>query len=262
MRYTVNCSILFPDIPLLDRAARAAAAGFGGVEFWWPFDSAVPSDAEVDAFVASIENAGVRLTGLNFAGGDLANGERGLLSIPARSQEFRDNIDVAIGIGERLGTRMFNALYGNRVDDVLPGDQDALASDNLDLAAQAAQKIGATVLVEPLSGAPDYPIKTLDDAALIAKFAGPGVAALADLYHLETNGVDVPKTIKRNFRQIHHVQIADSPGRGAPGTGNADLNGHLALLDELGYTGLISLEYVPGAAKDPFAWLPRDARNS
>lgn len=259
MHYTVNCSILFPEVPLLERAARAADAGFERVEFWWPFESAVPGDSEVDAFVGSIEDAGVQLSGLNFAAGDMANGERGLLSLPGRETEFRDNIDVVMGIGERLGTRMFNALYGNRVSNALPGDQDALGSENLGLAAEAAAKIGAVVLVEPLSGAPDYPLKTLDDAALVAKFAGPGVAVLADLYHLATNGTDIDRALKRYFRQIAHVQIADSPGRGAPGTGSTDLLAHLALLVDLGYDKLVSLEYVPGT-EDPFAWLPRESR--
>jgi hydroxypyruvate isomerase len=79
-RYTANCSILFPDVPLLDRPAAAAAAGFDAVEFWWPFPESVPGDAEVDAFVAAIRNAGVQLTGLNFAAGDMAAGDRGLAS--------------------------------------------------------------------------------------------------------------------------------------------------------------------------------------
>src|SRR5215211_4051564 len=81
----------------------------------WPFPEAVPADAEVEAFVRAVADAGVRLVGLNFAAGDLAGGDRGLVSWPARSAEFRDNVEATVGIGERLGCRAFNALYGNRV---------------------------------------------------------------------------------------------------------------------------------------------------
>src|ERR671937_3060537 len=116
MRYAVNCSILLTELPLLERPAAARAAGFDAVEFWWPFAEPVPPDAEVDRFVRAIEDAGVRLTGLNFAAGDMPAGDRGLASWPGRETEFRDNIDVALGIGERLGTGVFNLLYGNRVE--------------------------------------------------------------------------------------------------------------------------------------------------
>ena len=137
-RYAVNTSILFTELPVLERPAAARQAGFGAIEFWWPFDEAVPADSAVDAFVAAIRDAGVQLIGLNFAAGDMPGGDRGLVSWPARSDEFRDNVDITVGIGEQLGCRAFNALYGNRVDDSQPGQQDDLAVENLTLAAQAA----------------------------------------------------------------------------------------------------------------------------
>src|ERR1700739_3945481 len=93
-RFDVNCSILFTERPLLQRPAAARAAGFGAVEFWWPFAAPVPPDREGDAFTGALADAGVHLALLNFAGGDLAAGERGLLSLPAGSAAFRDNIDV------------------------------------------------------------------------------------------------------------------------------------------------------------------------
>lgn len=257
-RYTVNCSILFPGTPLLRRPAQARAAGFDAVEFWWPFPSAVPPDRDVDAFVRAVRDAGVRLTGLNFAAGDMAAGERGLVSLPARSREFRDNADVVVGIGEQLGTGMFNALYGNRVAGLAARQQDEVAAGNLAYAAAAAVRIGAVVLLEPLSGAPDYPLRTLDDAAAVVATVD-GTRLLADLYHLAVNGDDIPAALARHHARIGHVQVADAPGRGAPGTGTVDLAGHLALLDRLGYDGLVSLEYLPGDG-DPFGWLAASAR--
>ena len=108
--YDVNCSILFTELPLLERPAAARAAGFGGVEFWWPFPEAVPPDAEVEAFVRSVADAGVQLVGLNFAAGDLAGGDRGLVSWPARSAELRDNVAVIDRVAAATGVANLGLL--------------------------------------------------------------------------------------------------------------------------------------------------------
>jgi hydroxypyruvate isomerase len=266
LRYAVNCSILLTGLPLCERPAAALTSGFDGVEFWWPFDSAVPADAEVDAFARSIQDTGVQLAGLNFAAGDMPGGDRGLVSWPARSAEFRDNLDVVAGLGERLGCRAFNALYGNRIEGESEQAQDDLAVQNLALAAEAVGRIGGTVLIEPVSGASRYPIRTAAQAtAVIDRVArekgASNVRLLADLYHLAVNGDDVPAVIAGDAALIGHVQIADAPGRGEPGTGELPLDGWLSGLERAGYSGWVGLEYKSGAA-DPFAWLPRERRGS
>lgn len=257
--YTVNCSILFTDTPLLERPRLAKEAGFDAVEFWWPFDTATPADADVDAFVSAIRDAGVQLTGLNFAAGDMPAGDRGILSDPSQVQAFRDNIDITIGIGETLGTKGFNALYGNRIDGVDPIEQDRVAIENLAAAGTAAARIGAVVLVEPVSGAPAYPIKRAAGAvATIRRVAREhdvhNLRLLADLYHLSVNGDTVSAVIDEHIDLIGHVQIADSPGRGEPGTGTLDIEGYLTQLADGGYDGYISLEYKP-TRPDTFSWL-------
>jgi hydroxypyruvate isomerase len=266
MKYLVNCSLLFTELPLPQRPAAAKAAGFDAVEFWWPWpDQPVPADAEIDAFVAAIRDAGVQLVGLNFFGGDLAGPDCGVLSLPKRSQQFRDNIPVAIGIGEQLGVSGFNALYGNRVEDAEPAAQDALARENLGLAAQAAARIGATVLIEPVSGPKPYPLRTADDAVRVVKTiraAGhPNVGLLLDLFHLANNGDNVDTAIARHTAMTAHVQIADCPGRGEPGSGSLDLAKHLADIEVRGYRGWVSLEYKPTTdTETSLAWLPRERR--
>jgi hydroxypyruvate isomerase len=264
--YTVNCSILLTDLPLLQRPQAARDAGFDAVEFWWPFDTPVPSDAQVDAFVGAIQDAGVQLTGLNFAAGDMPAGDRGLLSDPAHTAAFRDNIDITVGIGKRLGTKAFNALYGNRVEGVAPEQQDELAAENLALAGRAAEGIGGVVLIEPVSGSPAYPLKLAADAAAVIDRVrrDHGVDALrllADLYHLQVNGDDIAAALEKYGDLIGHVQIADAPGRGEPGTGTLDLDRYLAQLADGGYTGYIGLEYKATRA-DTFDWIPRSHRAS
>jgi hydroxypyruvate isomerase len=264
--YDVNCSILFTELPLLERPAAARAAGFGAIELWWPFADPVPGDREVEALVRAVEDAGVRLAGLNFAAGDLAGGDRGLLSWPDRAAEFRDNVEATVGIGERLGCRAFNALYGNRVEGADPAAQDELATEQLALAGRAAARVGGTVVLEPLSGAPRYPLRTAADAVAVLDrvAAAAGVAnlgLLADLYHLASNGDDLGRVTDEHAGRVAHVQIADVPGRGAPGTGTLDLDRHLGRLAAAGYRGWVGLEYVPdGPSADSFGWLPRERR--
>jgi hydroxypyruvate isomerase len=268
LRYEVNCSILFTELPVLERAAAAKRAGFDAVEFWWPFAEAVPKDSDVDAFVTSIGDAGVQLVGLNFAAGDMPAGDRGLLSWPARSAEFRDSIEVTVGIGERLGCRAFNALYGNRVDEASPEAQDELGAQNLARAATATARIGGTVLLEPVSGADRYPLLTAADALAVIdrveqESGVDNLGLLADLYHLAVNGDDVPKVIADHAARIAHVQIADHPGRNEPGTGVLPLDRQLAELEAGGYDGWVGLEYKPsGGSADSFEWLPRERRGA
>jgi len=267
LRYLANCSIMFTELPLLQRAAAARSAGFEAVEFWWPFDRPVPGDAAVDEFVAAIADAGVALVALNFFAGDLAGPDRGVLSIPDRSRQFTDNIEVAVEIGARLGVRGFNALYGNRVAGLPPGRQDELAVANIAAAAAVAARIGGTVFVEPLSGPGPYPLRLAADAAAVvgrARAAGAeNVGILFDLYHLAVNGDDIDRAIAAHASRIAHVQIADAPGRGEPGSGRLDLDGYLSRLEQAGYDGWVALEYRPTAGTpDSLGWLPRARRAS
>ena len=256
-RYTVNCSILFTELPLLQRPAAAKAAGFDAVEFWWPFPESVPGDAAVEQFAAAIDDAGVQLTGINFAGGSLPDGDRGLVSWVGRSQEFRDNVDVVAALGARLGVEVFNALYGNRIEGSDPRLQDELATENL---RHAADRVPGVVVVEPISGIARYPLRTGEDAlAVIDQVERANIGLLADLYHLTVNGDDVQALLRNHCGRIGHVQIADAPGRHEPGTGHAPLDRYLAILLEQGYRGRVGLEYV-ASQRDPFAWLARADR--
>lgn len=259
MTYTVNASILLTGLPINDRPATVKAAGFDSVEFWWPFQTAVPAQEEVDAFVKAVEDAGVQLTGLNFFAGDMPGGEKGLVSWPARSGEFRDNIDVVVEIGKRLGCTAFNALYGNRVEGEDPAAQDELAVENLKRAADAVAEIGGTVLLEPVSGEERYPLKTAADVyAVIEKTGKSNIKLLADFYHLSVNGDDVDKVIADHAGEFGHIQIADAPGRGAPGSGELPIATWIEKSREGGYDGPIGLEYKSDA-DNPFEWVAAEA---
>ncbi|MER6385019.1 TIM barrel protein [Streptomyces sp. NPDC001250] len=270
-RFNVNLSILFTELPLLERPAAAAAAGFTAVELWWPWvDSPTPEQSELDALKKAIEDAGVQLTGLNFYAGQLPGPDRGALSVPGEeSDRFRANIDVAIAFAQSLGCTVFNALYGNRVDGVDPAEQDALALENLVLAARAVGRVGGTILIEALNQpeSPKCPIVSAPQAIEIVdkvnEATGLGNAKfLMDLYHLSMNGEDLPSVIEQYTAKTGHVQIADNPGRGAPGTGSLPLEELLDQLRKAGYDGWVGLEYKAGdrPSAESFDWLPREAR--
>ncbi|MDX3451227.1 TIM barrel protein [Streptomyces sp. ME02-8801-2C] len=272
-RYNVNLSILFTELPLLERPAAARAAGFTAVELWWPWlDCPTPPRAELDSLRAAIEDAGVRLNGLNFYAGQLPGPDRGALSLPGEeSERFRANIEVAAGLAESLGCGALNALYGNRIEGGDPAEQDALALENLVLAARAAHRIGAVLLVEALNKpeSPRYPLVSAPAAVEVVdrvnEASGLGNARfLMDLYHLSMNGEDLPSVIDRFAAKTGHVQIADNPGRGAPGTGTLPLADHLDHLRKAGYDGWVGLEYKPGdrPSAEAFDWLPREAHRT
>ncbi|MGW7074105.1 TIM barrel protein [Streptomyces sp. NPDC054866] len=266
-RFNVNLSILFTELPLLERPAAAAAAGFTAVELWWPWvDAPTPEQSELDALRAAITDAGVQLVGLNFYAGQLPGPDRGALSIPGEeSEKFRANLSVAADFAQSLGCKALNALYGNRVEGVDPAVQDELALENLVLAAREADRVGAVLLIEALNKpeSPRCPIVSADAAiAVVDKVnaaTGLGNAKfLMDLYHLSMNGEDLPAVIDQYVAQTAHVQIADNPGRGAPGTGSLPLEELLDQLQKAGYEGYVGLEYKAGdrPSSESFGWLP------
>jgi Hydroxypyruvate isomerase len=256
-----NVSLLFSELPYADRFGAAAAAGFDRVETWWPFATPVPHDSDVDAFVAAIEHAGVQLTGLNFWAGDMPAGDRGVAAIPARAGELAANLPVVVDIARRTGCRAFNLLYGRLGDDVAAGHETAARS--LAAAADAVDAVDGIVLVEPLAAAPNgtYPLHTVDDALAVidGRLGGrTDVKVLFDLFHLGSNGVDIVADAHRHVDRIGHVQFADSPGRGEPGSGELPIREALIALRDAGYAGGIAAEYAPGRATgETLGWADR-----
>ncbi|MGW1194565.1 TIM barrel protein [Streptomyces sp. NPDC002536] len=262
--FDVNLSILFTELPLLERPAAAAAAGFDAVELWWPWpEEPVPQPSELAALRRALKHAGTQLVGLNFYAGRLPGPDRGALSLPgAESERFRANVEVAAAFAESVGCGALNALYGNRVASAT--GQDELALENLAFAARAADRAGATLLVEALNAAesPRYPVTTVDRAAEVADavnaLTGLGnTKVLLDLYHVAMGGADAVAVVDRHAGSAGHVQIADVPGRGAPGTGSLPLGELVQRVRDAGYGGWIGLEYTAGdrPSADAFGWL-------
>ena len=258
MRLVANLSIIFSRMPFLDRFEAASRAGFDLVECWWPhaeFADGLREDAVVDA----VARAGVSVVMLNFDGGDLPAGDRGLAGDPRRAAEFRANVPQALALAGRLGCAKLNALAGKAVPGVPLAEQMALLSESVAFAAREAAGSGAMVLVEPLN-LPETPGYLLPDVTtaldLIGTIRHPNVKLQADVYHIARAGADPVAAIRQAAGQIGHVQLADLPGRHEPGTGDLPFREILDALHAVGYDGDIGLEYVPTNPEAPdFAYV-------
>ncbi|TXN30114.1 TIM barrel protein [Lacisediminihabitans profunda] len=263
LELVANVSLLFAERPLLDRFTAAAEAGFAATELWWPFDGPTPSEREVTALLSAVMGSGIPLAGMNLWAGNMPGGERGVLSQPVHTPAFRASLGVSARVAETTGCRVFNALYGQRLPTETPEDQDSTALDNLAYATSMLGTNGGTVLLEPLSvglnGA--YPLQTVADILPIVRrvrelTGGDHIALLFDTFHLANNGEDLVTAIDAAADLIGHVQFADSPGRGEPGTGHIDFPVVLEGLWGVGYRGAIACEYVPTVPTlDTLGWV-------
>ena len=269
MRFDANVSILFPDVPPLERPAAAAALGFDAIELWWPFETEVPAAAEVDRLVDAIGSAGTSLVALNLTSGDAAKGEHGLVALPGQRQRFLDSLDVAIELAGRTGCRMFNALYGNPPEAERPELVTETAIENLATAVRRGRDTGVTIAVEALNAIdfPRYGLHLVETAVTLIErtleATSEPVGLLFDIYHVQRAEGDVIRRIEAFASRVAHVQIADAPGRFCPGTGEIAFERVLPALEAAGYDGYVGLESRPSANPDEtFTWLPRERRST
>lgn len=258
MREAVNLAITLPGVPLSRQLALARRAGFAGFELYWPWQTAAPSEEEIGDLLRDVREDGLPLVQLGLYAGDMAAGDRGIASWPGRTEELLHSATVAKQLADELGVRRFTVLYGNRLESSTPEDQDAVALDALAEVARLLAEAGATVLLEPVSRMAAYPLRSAADVIAVIEqlesaHDATNVALLADLYHLTINGDDIDRVLATHLNRIGHVQLADAPGRGAPGTGELPLADWLRRLSEGGYDGWVSYEYTPDPA-DPFGW--------
>jgi hydroxypyruvate isomerase len=255
VKFCANVSILFKDAPFLERFERAAAAGFPAVEFWWP---AVEALADVEA---AIRDAGLQVALFNFDGGEMAASDRGLLSDPDRAHRFRENVPVALDLAQRIGCERLNALVGLERSPAEREAQLDLAARNVAWAADEAAPLGIDITIEAINTFDNGPYlvpTTRRAAAFIDRVGRPNVRLQYDAFHMQRMEGNLVATITEQVDRIAHIQIADSPGRGEPGTGEINYPFVLDAIDALGYDGWIGLEYNPTTAttEESLGWMP------
>ncbi len=259
MQFSANVSILYTEAPFLDRFELASRSGFGAVELWWP-----PSDA-LAGVADAVRDAGLDVALLNFDAGDLASGDRGLLSDPARQAQFRANVPDALDLAQQIGCSRLNALVGLQLPELTREEQFELARANVAWAADRAATIGASILIEAVNTfeTGGYLLSRTDEVADFIQSVGrPNVAIQYDVYHMQRMEGNLAATLSARIGEIGHIQVADSPGRHEPGTGEINFDYLLPLIDRLGYRGYVGLEYQPstGSTEDSLKWLRPGAR--
>jgi hydroxypyruvate isomerase len=251
--------MLFKEVDFVERFSRAADAGFAGVEFWWP------SGEDLEQVETAIKDSGLEVALFNFDAGDMPEGDRGLLSDPDRQQQFRDNVPVALELARSVGCTRLNALVGLELDGMDRDEQLALAADNVGWAAEQAAEHGIDVMIEAVNTFENGPylLSTTSAAAdFVERVGRENVKLQYDAYHMQRMEGNVVATLRDRIGSIAHIQVADSPDRGEPGSGELNYRYIFAALEESPYDGWVGLEYKPTteATEDSLAWLPKEKR--
>ncbi|KXB30368.1 hydroxypyruvate isomerase [Dechloromonas denitrificans] len=242
-KFAANLSFLFTEQPFPERFKLAAAAGFRGVEYLFPYD--YPA-ADVAGW---LREAGLEQVLFNLPAGDWAAGERGLACLPGRQGEFAESVERACEYAMLLDCSRLHCLAGLRPPGHDEAELEATYLANIRFAADRCASIGATLLIEPINSRIDMPGYWLDDVkkgfCLLDQVDRSNVKLQLDLYHAQIIQGDLARTIEANLGRIGHIQIADNPGRHEPGTGEINYPFLFNLLDRLGYAGWVGCEYKP-----------------
>lgn len=241
-RFAANLTMLWQDLEPYQRFEAAAAAGFRHVEMLFPHQ------LDADRLESTLDRLGLDMVVFDPDAGDWAGGERGLLALPGREEEFSGTVRAAIDLAARLGTSRLNTLVGIPTADVTSEQARDTAIANLNRVAPLAQDAGITLLIEALNDVdfPGYWASTVATAArLVEAVNHPSVRLQLDQYHAAMAGEDARECLRAYLPLVAHVQIADVPGRHEPGTGSQPIGDFLRDLDRLGYEGFVGLEYRP-----------------
>jgi len=241
-KLAANLTLLFNEVPFLERFAAAAKAGFKGVEYLFPYD--FPKDQLAEQLV---KHQLVQVLH-NLPAGDWAAGERGIACHPGRSDEFKGGVERAIAYAKALGCTQLNCLAGVRPNRLDPNDAREIFIGNLQYAAPRLAAEGIKLLIEPINtrDIPGFLLNHTQQAADIIKAVGSDNLFLQyDIYHMQIMEGDLAPTIEKHLARIPHMQLADTPGRNEPGTGEINYDFLLPHLDRLGYKGWIGCEYKP-----------------
>ncbi len=251
-RFSANLTMLFTDVPLLERFARAAAAGFRAVEVQFPYE--LPAEA----IRSELSRHGLTMVLHNLPAGDWAAGDRGIACDPGRRDEFRDGIGRALAYARALGVSRLNCLAGRPASGAGEAETTAVLVDNLRHAAARCAEAGVSLLLEPVNrrDVPGFFVHRTDQAVrIIDEVGAPNLALQYDIYHAQRTEGEVASTLSALISRIGHVQFADNPGRHEPGTGELNFDFIFAHLDRLGYAGWVGAEYKPkGATEAGLDW--------
>ncbi len=239
-----NLTMLFTEQPFLERFKAAADAGFKGVEFLFPYAFTPEQIAD------QLRTHRLQLVLHNLPAGNWDAGERGIACHPDRVAEFRAGVDEAIRYAKALEVSQLNCLVGILPPGVSREAAREVLVGNLKYAAGKLKEQGIRLLIEPINSfdIPGFFLNTTRQAVeLILATGSDNLFIQYDIYHMQRMEGELANTVKANLSLIGHVQLADNPGRGEPGTGEINYRYLFGCLDDIGYAGWIGCEYKPRA---------------
>jgi hydroxypyruvate isomerase len=242
-RLAANLTMMFQELPFLDRIDAAAAAGFSAIECVMPY---VASPGEI---AERLQRHDLTMALFNMPPGDWAAGERGFGADPSRVEDFAASIDTTIEYAEATGCKTVHLMAGKIPADADHAQWNAILVHNIRRAAEALMPKGIAIVLEPINTRVDIPGYFYDTTAavlaVIDEAGVEGVKLLYDIYHMQIMEGDLARTIERLLPRIGHIQLADNPGRNEPGSGEINYPWLLSRLDALGYAGWVGCEYKP-----------------
>jgi hydroxypyruvate isomerase len=243
-KFAANLTMLFGELPFLDRFAAAKAAGFTGVEYLFPYDF------EKAVLREQLQQHGMTQVLHNLPAGNWGAGERGIAIFPDRVDEFRDGVRRAVDYAKALDCRQLNCLVGVAPADADLAELNEVLLNNLRFAADALARERIRLLIEPINtlDIPGFFLSGTEQAVqIISDVQSDNLFIQYDIYHMQVMEGDLARTLQNHLARIAHVQLADNPGRNEPGTGEINYPFLFRHLDEIGYRGWIGCEYKPKA---------------
>src|SRR6478735_3147221 len=226
-KFAANLTMLFNELPFMQRFEAAAKAGFKAVEYLFPYAY------DKKELAAALHANGLEQVLHNLPAGNWDGGERGIACHPDRVGEFREGVARAIDYATALGCPQVNCLLGKLPEGVTHADARRVVVDN-----------------------PGFYLNRTEQAlALLDEVGSPNLRVQYDIYHAQRMEGELGNTLSRNIARIGHIQLADNPGRGEPGTGEINYPWLFRHIDSLGYAGWIGCEYKPrGTTLDGLGW--------
>jgi len=246
-KFAANLSMLFTEVPFLDRFERAAKAGFTAVEFLFPYAF------EATDIKARLDANDLKLVLHNLLAGDWDAGERGIACLPDRIDEFRDGVGRAIVYAKALGVGQLNCLAGKAPIGAAEATLRKTFVENLKYAAVELKAAGLKLLIEPINtyDIPGFFLnRTAQALAILDEVDASNAYLQYDAYHMQRMEGELAATIEKHLPRIAHIQIADNPGRHEPGTGEIDHAFLFRHLDKIGYGGHVGCEYKPATTTE------------
>lgn len=252
-QFAANLSMMFTEVPFLDRFAAASNAGFRAVEFLFPYECS-PEAVALRARAAAVE-----VVLFNMPPGDWSAGERGLACIPGREEEFRAGVDKALAYAVRMGTVRLHAMAGIQPKGADPAACRETLIENLKYAADKLARHDITLLLEAINthDLPGFFVSTQAGSHSICEAVNAvNLKMQMDLYHMQMTEGDLATKLTLYAPQCGHIQIAGCPGRNEPDTGEIRYEYLFRRLDALHYDGWVGCEYRPvGKTGDGLGWL-------